>query len=148
MRTNDQDGKPGTEEDPAGRRRRREDSSHVAHSVPTQGRRLADLRTSKWTGQPGREYMYWIYEIGTVFSAEPANYIFARERSAGNHEAVYVGQTGDLSERFDRHPVMPRIGLSGATHIHVHKNDDGRRARIAEQNDLIARWDPPCNRPG
>lgn len=101
--------------------------------------------TIRWTGQTGRKYTYYIYPIGTEFKPEPGNYIFARESSLGEFTPVYIGETGDLSERFDNHHKMPCIRRAWATHIHVHINRDGVQARRSEEADLVDRWDPSCN---
>ncbi|MDA8001234.1 MAG: hypothetical protein MPL62_08085 [Alphaproteobacteria bacterium] len=60
---------------------------------------------------------------------------------------VYIGQTGDLSERFDHHHKMNCIRQHGATHMHVHKSpyDDG--IRRSEERDLLGIWNPGCNAP-
>ena len=102
-------------------------------------------KTIIWKGQSGEEYRYSIYPIGTDFKGVPGNYIFARETEPGRHRPIYVGETSDLSERFDNHHKMPCIRRSQATHIHVHQNDGGPAARRREEADLIAKWNPTCN---
>ena len=106
---------------------------------------MAQQPTCKWTGHTRRSYVYHIYPIGTNFKAEPGNYIFAKEASAGKWAAVYVGQTGDLRERFDSHHKMPAIEKNGATHIHARINKGGKQARLFEESDLVANYRPPCN---
>jgi hypothetical protein len=101
--------------------------------------------TIKWPGQSGAEYTYWIYRIGTTFQSEPGNYIFAKETNPNTFKPIYIGQTGDLSERFENHHKLPSITRNGATHIHVHKNLGGERQRLAEELDLVHRWCPTCN---
>ena len=98
-----------------------------------------------WAGLAGRSYTYWIYPIGTDLKAAPGNYCFAREITPGVRKAVYFGQTGDLSERFDFHHKMGCAKRSGATHTHAHINNGGERARLSEEADLVARHSPPCN---
>lgn len=100
---------------------------------------MADLGTITWTGQSGKEYKYWIYDIGTTFTKAPGNYIFARKTETGTFSPIYMGQTEDLSERFDNHHKMPCIKKNGATHIHIHRNDN-EKDRLAEESDLIAKW--------
>ena len=97
-----------------------------------------------WTGASGRKYTYFIYPIGTKFIDVPGNYVFAKATPEG-HYALYVGETGALSERFDNHHKMPCIERRGATHIHVHKSSDDDEIRRAEEADIIAQWNPPCN---
>jgi predicted GIY-YIG superfamily endonuclease len=98
-----------------------------------------------WDGKSGREYRYWIYEIGTTFSKNPGNYIFAKEVKPLEWSPVYIGQTGDLSERLDNHHKMPCIKRRGATHIHIHTGSQDEDTRLAEEKDLALRWHPACN---
>jgi hypothetical protein len=106
---------------------------------------MSDAPTIEWEGQSGTKYTYWIYPLGTTFKAEPGNYIFAKESKPNSFSPIYIGETGDLSERFDSHHKQDCIDSNQASHIHVHKNDDGEVARRAEESDLIAKWNPPCN---
>ena len=62
----------------------------------------------------------------------------------GSHQFIYVGQTGDLSNRplnhhkkgcFDRHGANSLL-------IHVEANE---RSRLTIERDLIELLDPPCN---
>ena len=101
-------------------------------------------KTINWTGQSGQQYKYWIHPIGTNFKSEGGNYIFAKEISPNRWQPVYIGQTSDLSERFDNHHKEHCIKSNGATHIHVHTNAS-ETSRLAEERDLIQKWDPVCN---
>ena len=106
---------------------------------------MADERTIHWEGKSGTKYKYWIYKIGTTFTAAPGNYVFAKETKPGTFEPIYIGETGDPSERFDNHHKMPCIRKYGATHIHVHTNAGGEAARKTEEADLVQKQNPPCN---
>jgi len=101
--------------------------------------------TMKWEGRSGKKYQYWVYKVGTKFKTSPGNFIFARETKPLTFAPVYIGQTNDISERFDGHPKMPCIQENGATHIHIHSNTRGEAARLAEEADLISMWNPACN---
>ena len=98
---------------------------------------MTQAPTCEWKGKSGRVYLYWIHPIGQVFEPVPGNYIFAKATAPGHWVPVYIGETKDLSERFDDHHKMPCIEERGATHIHVHVNN--------EEADLIANYNPPCN---
>ncbi len=102
-------------------------------------------QTINWPGRSGQQYRYWIYPMSTTFKPTAGNYIFAKEASHGRWAPIYIGETSDLSERFDDHHKIGCIRRHGATHIHVHQNGDGQVARRREEADLIARWSPPCN---
>ena len=106
---------------------------------------MADAQTIDWPGKSGKTYRYWIYPLPPNFTANPGNYIFAHETTSTKWSPIYVGETEDLSERFDNHHAKECIERQGATHIHAHINNNGQTARRAEEADIIARWNPPCN---
>jgi len=101
--------------------------------------------TASWKGQSGKSYTYGIFPLPTSFKAEPGNYIFAKIVS-GAWRSVYIGQTEDLSERFDNHHAMPCIKRNLATHVHAHLNNNGKQARLDEETDLVRGHDPTCNK--
>ena len=102
-------------------------------------------QTISWPGQSGKEYEYYIYRIGTNFKEAPGNYIFAKETTPNRYAPIYIGETCDLSTRFDNHHKMPCINRNGATHIHVHLSNANADVRRMEEDDLIKKWSPPCN---
>lgn len=106
---------------------------------------MANEGTILWSGKSGEKYSYWIYKIGYAFASSPGNYVFARETESKTYQPVYIGQTSDLSERFDNHHKMPCIKRNGATHICAHKNSSGETARQDEESDLIENYNPVCN---
>jgi predicted GIY-YIG superfamily endonuclease len=108
----------------------------MAHHTPT----------CVWHGQSGTKYTYYVYTIGTKFTEVPGNYIFCKKNSAGLWVAIYVGETGDLSQRFDGHHANACIVRNGATHIHVHKSSTDRQTRLTEETDLRERYEPTCNK--
>jgi hypothetical protein len=103
------------------------------------------VQTVDWPGASGRTYPYWVYALPPNFNAAPGNYIFAKRNADGRWTPVYIGQTGDLSERFDFHHAMPCVIRNGATHIHAHRSG-GEAERRGEEADLLANFNPPCNR--
>ena len=106
---------------------------------------MAEAPTIYWEGQSGEKYKHWIYAMGMTFNDKKgANYVFAKETTKGSFKPIYIGKTGDLSERFDNHHKMPCIKKNGATHIHVHLNNSEQN-RTTEENDLLQRWSTPCN---
>ncbi|MBB5035163.1 putative GIY-YIG superfamily endonuclease [Prosthecobacter vanneervenii] len=101
--------------------------------------------TILWTGESGAKFKYWIHPIETNFTKSAGNYIFAKESSPGKWRPIYIGQTNDLSRRLGEHANDNTcIDRNGATHIHAHTQAD-EEARLAEEKDLIRKWNPPCN---
>ena len=106
---------------------------------------MAD-KTIVWEGASGKEYKYWIYDIGYAnFDSVPGNYIFAKEAPPKTHSPIYIGETEDISERFDYHHKIDCIKRNGATHIHAHKSSSAKETRCEEESDLIQKWTPICN---
>ncbi len=105
---------------------------------------MSDIQTCTWQGASGQRYEYEIYPISTEFNAAPGNYIFAKLSSQNRWFPVYIGQTDNFLERFGNHHAAECIKRNGATHIHAHRNDS-RTARLAEESDLLAAHNPPCN---
>ena len=106
---------------------------------------MASSGTINWPGASGESYTYHISKRGASFKAAPGNYIFAKETSPGRWTPIYIGQTENLHDRLDGHNEEPCADRNGATHIHTHLNTAGKQARLAEETDLIQRWEPPCN---
>ncbi len=98
-----------------------------------------------WDGISGKEYKYWIFPIGTTMKALPGNYIFAQEITPGRFRPIYVGETEDLSVRFESHHKMTLILLRGASHVCTHSGSPIAEIRRAEERDIIARWNPIAN---
>lgn len=99
-----------------------------------------------WAGVSGETYGYFIDPIGTKFLNVPGNYVFAFEPKPGYWQAVYVGESDSLGKRLtNAHEKLAAAVKLGATHIHTHVNDRGEDARLAEEVDLIVRWNPPLN---
>jgi len=91
--------------------------------------------------------MYIIYPMDTLFKDEPGNYIFAKKTSLlGGWTPVYIGETDDLAKRLPKHDKLPCVKRNGGTHIHVHFTSGGTQVRRAEEADLLANFDPPCNK--
>lgn len=100
---------------------------------------MATLGNINAQGASGAQYQFALYAIGTKFKPLPAVYVFLN----GNNP-VYVGETADLSERFDYHHKAQEIRVNGADRIGVMIQHDGRR-RLAIERDLLLNYRWPCN---
>lgn len=99
-----------------------------------------------WTGGSGRHYVFELHPINTPFPAGGACYIFTKSEFKDKWSAIYIGETGDLSERFDDHHKMPCIKQHKATHICVYRDNMSEKLdRLTVEEDLLAKEDPPCN---
>ena len=100
------------------------------------------------TGASRRKYAFYVYAVGTEF--KPVGGVYAMTRAipnttgGSNHSILYVGQTGDLSERFDNHHKQECFTRRGANR-HCAMVEENEQARLAIEQDLIAAYNPPCN---
>ena len=110
-----------------------------------------NLREYDWQGASRQNYHYWVSPFYTYFKETPGNYIYAKETPPGSNrwEAIYIGQSENLSQRLADHEKEAEAIRLGATHIHAHTSSPDEDVRRAEESDLIAGLRPPCNeRPG
>jgi hypothetical protein len=96
-------------------------------------------------GQSGRSYRYWVGRMGESITASAGNYGFAKQPPTGSFAILYLGETEDFSDRFDRHERWLEAVMLGATHVLAHTTPGGEQARCAEEGELIQRWQPPMN---
>ena len=102
------------------------------------------IQKYNWSGKSGEIYPYEVYELDTSWNDVPAGYIFAREISANQWVAAYIGEAESLKRRIPNHEEWPCARRNGVTHIHARINRD-RAARLTEETDLRAAHNPPCN---
>lgn len=100
-------------------------------------------------GASGTEYKFLVYPIGTSFkSIGGVYYISKRTKKSdgvgGTHSQVYIGETGDLSERFDNHHKADCFVKNNANCISVHTNNS-KTERLYIEKDLIDNYNPSCN---
>ena len=108
---------------------------------------MAKLTDVTFVGTSGTKYRFEAYAFGTTFKALGAVYIFTVRTvkdGKGSHDPIYIGQTGDLSERFDDHHKAKCIKSKNPTCICIHLNDSDK-SRLAIETDLLANRNPPCN---
>lgn len=96
------------------------------------------------TGASGRKYNFDVYPWGTSFNPVGAVYCVLRRTPEGNFTILYIGQTGDLSERFDDHHKQRCFDRNGKTHIGVCA-EPSEVNRLAIETDLVRKYNPACN---
>jgi predicted GIY-YIG superfamily endonuclease len=107
-------------------------------------------RISKVTfhGKSGNAYEFEVWPLNQAFNAVGAVYAITRryQNATGgySHDVIYIGQTGDLSTRFDDHHKADCFTRHKANCICTHRDDD-EDSRLAKEADLIAAYHPPCN---
>jgi len=100
------------------------------------------------TGKSGTMYPFKVYPMGQAFKALGGVYaITKRELRLGNaplYHFVYIGETGDLSTRFDNHHKQACFDKAGADFIGVHL-DGAQKSRTSTESDILAAHKWPCN---
>ena len=105
---------------------------------------MAKLGTITLTGKSGNAYDFNIYDRETDFKAIGAVYVMSKVNSSNRYAIIYVGQTGDLSDRPLNHHKTKCFDKNGADKVHVHA-EDGEKKRLAIEADLIENYNPTCN---
>jgi excinuclease UvrABC nuclease subunit len=97
------------------------------------------------TGAFGAKYSFYVYPWGTDLKQVGGVYMVLRKGSQnGNYDVLYVGQTNNLSERFDNHHKKPCFDRNRKTHIAAMvESSEVRRLNI--EADLIRKYNPSCN---
>ena len=137
------------------------ESGGEAMALPFLHKFLASMARNKATSQPPREISHdWpvslvgedgpellkfeIMGLGESAPRKAGIFIYARRR-AGEWQALYIGETADLSARLAFNEIAADALLSGATDIHILKlaSDAEERRNLADR--LIMTNRPPLN---
>ena len=79
---------------------------------------MAEEGTLTARGVSGATYEFWVYPWNTSLKPEGGVYLVLKKAARnGNYDLLYVGQTTDLSERFEVHHKKPCFDRQGKTHI-------------------------------
>ena len=96
-------------------------------------------------GESGKSYTFYVHLWPTQFTSVGGVYLFTKKYTDQNrHAPLYLGITGDLSERFDNHHKMACIKKNGVTHICV-LGMAGEADREAAEKDILATIKTTCN---
>jgi hypothetical protein len=95
-------------------------------------------------GASGAVYPLNVHPWGTAFQSFGAAYSVRQKRLDGRHDILYIGQTSDVSERFDDHHKDWCFRAHGRTHIGVHAEPSEARRQVIG-TDLIRGNSTPCN---
>ena len=117
---------------------------------------VEDLNTTiTIKGMSGTSYIFNVYgfsrfsDLADAFKGIPALYAFTRRIPNSvisyTHDLVYVGETGDLSTRFDNHHKQDCIVKSNANCICIHSFQGTELERFAAETDILNAFDLPCN---
>ena len=109
---------------------------------------MAKISDATFHGDSGNTYKFEVWPMNQSFNAVGAVYAVTRRYKNANggysHKFIYVGETADLSTRFDNHHKADCFVEENANCICTHRDDD-EDSRLAKEGDLIAKHNPPCN---
>ena len=110
------------------------------------------MNTVFLSDRAGRSLAFNVLDLEKPVPDMPGNYIFFRGGAASLQNAlvtamiepIYIGTSESLFERLSNHDRWEEAQRKGATHIAANLVPD-ERARKAQEEDLIRRYNPPLN---
>ena len=106
-------------------------------------------------GIDGEKYLFNVYEydnfddLDNCFKAIPAIYAFShRYKDIENkykHHLIYLGETGDLSQRFQNHHKKECINKRKGNCIWIYVTSEDENIRKSEEKNILDFNDFPCN---
>ena len=109
---------------------------------------MAKIGTLTLTGASGAKYTFNVYPYDTEFKEIAAVYYISKRTEkadgTGNHTNIYVGQTEDLSTRFDDHHDESCFKRNGANCKSI-LAESSKKRRLEIEADLVSALTPPCN---
>ena len=109
---------------------------------------MAKLGKIELKGASGNSWSFDVYPRDTEFKAVGATYVqsvrTAKPNGSGSHDFIYVGQTGDLSNRPLNHHKKTCFDRHGANALLI-LVENSERTRLSIERDLINSLKPPCN---
>ncbi len=109
---------------------------------------MPSLGKTTFDGKSGKAYRFTVYPLRTRIRKIAGLYIIANrshdDSSGHQHQALFVGQTEDLSQPFEKHRKALEFEQNGANCICLHA-DESENSRIEKERDLVAATAPLCN---
>ncbi len=105
-------------------------------------------------GASGKSYIFNLYgyssfdQLKNAFKPLAAIYVFSQrylDDGTYRHRLIYLGQTGDLSTRYDNHHKEEDINAKYGNCIWIHVFNGTEKERESAEKDLLASYDFPCN---
>ena len=109
---------------------------------------MASLGKAMFKGDSGTQYRFKVFPLGTRFHSLSGIYMIAYRAHAPQgghrHKVLYVGNTEDFSQPFEKHRKAKDLVKLGANCICV-QSDKSEKSRQEKELDLIAAFNPACN---
>ncbi len=94
-------------------------------------------------GDSDEEYDFEVDSLGADLDSESGVYAVTRQED-DEQVVLYIGQTGDLSDRFKRHHKAECFDEHDADCLCIHR-DRRKKSRLKKESDLIKGYRPVCN---
>ena len=109
---------------------------------------MASLGKATFTSKSGNQYRFKVFPLGTRFRKISGVYLIAfRARGSHGeyrHKILYVGNTKDFSQPFEKHPKAQDLVRLGTNCICV-QADKSEESRLEKERDLVAAFSPARN---
>jgi hypothetical protein len=109
---------------------------------------MASLGKATFTSKSGNRYRFKVFPLGTRFRKLSGIYVIAHRahsiRGGHRHKILFVGNTMDFSQPFEKHRKAQNLVRLGANCICV-QSDKSEKSRHDKERDLIAAFSPACN---
>jgi hypothetical protein len=107
---------------------------------------MASLGTIMLTGKSKTQHEFNIYARSQKFNAIGAIYVMAKKsQNANSYDLIYIGQTGDASERPFNHHRKDCFDKNRADHVFICSEGSEKR-RFEIETDLIQNYNTQCNK--
>jgi hypothetical protein len=109
---------------------------------------MASLGKATFQGDTGNQYRFQVFPLNTRFRKISGIYLIAyrcnSKQGGHRHKILYVGNTEDFSQPFEKHRKAQNLVRLGANCICV-QSDKSEESRLGKERDLIATFSPACN---
>jgi hypothetical protein len=109
---------------------------------------MPKIGTLDFTGISGHKYTFNVYPLNNLTKEKEAVYVVTRRivkaDTSIDHNLIFIGETANLKETFEKHPKVDCFDKEGANCLCVYWEDHAdTRLKIA--SDLMNLYHPPCN---
>ena len=109
---------------------------------------MSKLSTITLTGKSKIPYTFNVYPRSDTFKALGAVYVMSRRTlkpdGTGDHSFIYIGETGDLSNRPLNHHRKGCFDNNAANAVLIYVENDATK-RLSIETDLRGGYSTPCN---
>lgn len=105
---------------------------------------MPKLGTVELTGESGKKYSFNIWKRDTEFNSIGALYVMARDDGKGEYSLIYIGETGDLSDRPLNHHKTSCFDRHKADTLFI-RAAPNEAQRLTDETDLRGAYETPCN---